>query len=174
MRNYVKELTEYGLSLRQIERDTGIRHQRLSEILKGKKPINSSHPYYNTLRNLSRKTGYKLARDLGLTPKESAEVRRTMAKPPTKENTRTEVKKTRVGGNIVQYIVRGLFQHTKSKIFKKSDGGSRGYSPETAPPLEDLFEQALNAARKKLGGTNWRLIKVIYEGWKHHVLIPNA
>jgi len=170
MRDYITELKQYGLSLREIARETGIDHRRLSEISRGVKKITSKSPAYDKLRNLSRKIGYRIGKDAGLSSREASDVRRTIAKPTRRADTEQDVKNTRIGGNMVQYYVKALLQHTKTKRLAKAEGGSLGYPTAKAPPLHILYNQALNSCRQKLKETNWKLIHVIDHGYKTYNL----
>lgn len=145
-RDYISELRLQGLSLRQIEKQTGIDHRRLSEYSTGKKALKSSSKAYEKIRNFNRKHAYETIKKEGITynnkthelekisPQEASKLRRRFYNPEIKLTHRVrEVAHTKIHKNMHQLRIYAELQHDKTHEVKLVEGLSDGHAdcPDT-------------------------------------------
>ncbi len=97
MRNYVNELVSKGIPLKQIKNSTGIKIGELRKLISGEAKLNSGTKQYEKVRNLSRRTDYTIARNMGASANEAAKYRRNILRPEIllKKSTRTVKREAR-------------------------------------------------------------------------------
>lgn len=181
-RNYISELKSQGLSLREIERQTGINHRRLSEYVTGKKPLKSSSKAYETLRNINRKTSYNQLRQQGMATREADKYRRIVSSPKTYQHKSTRsVKHTRIDKTMYQLKMLAEYSEAKSheKRIIESFSFAHASKPDTWDISSDFIDEmgeldvqdydtnmqmvneAIRDAQSRLGGSNWMLERII-------------
>ncbi len=74
-RDYLGELIQEGFRYKDIAAALGISHQKLTSIHRN---FTSKSPYYEVLRNLSRRLEYNRAREMGATSKQASKTRREL------------------------------------------------------------------------------------------------
>ena len=165
MRNYLAELKNLGYSLKSISHDTGISSASLSRIKSGIKPLRSTMPEYEVIRNAVRRASYQAAREAGLTPRRATAERRALSRidiqPETvKELYRNTIKEVKHKKDTTRYQLRllGRFYNWKTKETKTSQGYSQAYSNID---IKLMHGEAVAEAQSHLGGSNWKLQRVI-------------
>lgn len=147
-RDYIAELKNQGLSLRAIERETGISHQRLSDYATSKKPLKSSSAQYEKLRNLNRKTSYNKLRKEGvirtpdnqvkpMTPEMAKRYRRTLSSPETYTSQSTKkVQHTKINADTMQLKMLAEYQHEVTHEKRLVESFSKAHKNARLDPSE--------------------------------------
>lgn len=144
-RNYIAELKEAGLSLRTIEAETGISHQRLSEFFTGRKSLSSTSKAYEALRNANRRVGYQKLRREGMvrladnrtrpfTGAEARKYRRAFTSPEVHHAQSTKkVSHMRIEKHVFQLKMLAEYEHDKTHERKIIESFSKAHSvkPDT-------------------------------------------
>lgn len=181
-RNYIAELKTQGISLREIERQTGINRKRLSEYNSGKKALKSSTEAYEKLRNLNRKTAYDALRKQGMDADQADKYRRIVSSPKTYHHqTHRAVTHTRINKTMYQLKMLAEYgeEKTKEKRIIESFSMAHASKPDIREISDDfinemgetdvseyddnqeMVNEAIRDAQSKLGGSNWYLIRII-------------
>ncbi len=186
MRDYVNELRNTGLTIKQIAKETGISTKKISALSHGLRKLKSGTRDYENIRNLSRRTGYKLMRESGFTSEAASRKRRLVTSEKTYKHSSTKkVKHTKLQGTMQQLKITGEFKNLKTKEKRIVDGVSkarRRIKPEDVaevsienleddkenietfedyPESSKMLQEAIQMAQGKLGGSNWQLIRII-------------
>ncbi|MBT9142782.1 MAG: hypothetical protein DDT29_01178 [Dehalococcoidia bacterium] len=161
IRNYVKELHDRGYTYKQLASELRVSRWTVSRLARGIKPLpKSEHPFYEIIRNTSRRLSYQEARSWNLSPAIASVVRRSLLNPQPKPRYKEVLRrvKTKQAKTLWQLNIIAEFQHsvTKQKII--AEGWSYSYLEQNY--LRQLTE-AVDDVRGKREDSNWNLIKVI-------------
>ena len=174
-RNYVSELQSKGYSLRRLAKETGISKSTLHRISQKVMPP-SSTASYEKIRNANRRLAYQELREAGVKPEASRQYRRQFTAPP-------EVQKVRFRSS--KRYVKAKFDTTRYQLrlvadYEETKTGQVAYAVESYSMahlevvIEEMIEEAINEARRHLGGTNWELIRIIEQGIMEYILSPGG
>jgi len=160
MRDYIGELKKLGYNLKAISSETGLSQAKLSRIKSGKAKLSSTMPEYEVIRNVSRRLSYHEARKAGLSSEKASASRRTLMSPEaeTRESDSQRIVKSKQDTTRFQMRILGEFYNYKIHETKLSQGFSHAYL-EIDKKL--MTEEAIAEAQSKLGGSNWKLKRLI-------------
>lgn len=160
MRNYIAEIKSKGYTYKQISRATGVDKADLQDFRTGRVKLSSTSADYERIRNANRRLAYKQVRRAGLSSKQATRLRRTMFDPELKATETETTRIVRAKQETTRYQLRilGDFYNAKTKQSKISEGYSHAYLE-----IDDVMmtEEAIAEAQSKLGGTNWKLTRIL-------------
>jgi predicted transcriptional regulator len=166
MRDHISELRQIGFSLKAIAKQSGLTEKTLL------KPVKSSTKAYEAIRNTNRRLARQYLVQHGVPSKQADVLRRTALNPDAKPIVRNTVQhiKSKKTQKINQYYIYGKFQHTKTKEIRFEYGFSQAKRSQKLKVTKSLIAACVRHARAKLGGTNWRLVNILEQGWTSYEL----
>lgn len=169
MRDYVSELASLGMNAEGISRNSGVSVSAM-------KHLKANTPEYESIRNLVRRESRRKLRASGMSPGEASRLRRTLTDPnakPRKHNV-SKVVESKSDQTLDQYYIFGMFtlrdKSSRQVIETRYGYGFTEKVRKGEYTTRQLISMAVRQAKSKLGGTNWKLKKLIEHGWKSFVL----
>ena len=202
MRNYVQELLSHGQSISAISKLSGLTKKAVNGLAVGMTKLKSGSAVYEKIRNLSRRTGYGIARSSGLTAKQATKNRRVILRKETliKSSVR-KVHKSTHGQEFYQLRLMGVWEYQVAPHPRKiidayslthntkfplkefledfDEGGweslsEQGYGfAHHADTAMDALDECIIHARGQLGDSNWILVQILRLEWIKTVLTPD-
>ena len=160
MRNYIGELKGLGYTLKALSKETGISQAELSRFKTGVKKLSSGSKDYETIRNTTRRLGYQEARAAGLTSERALATRRTITDPEKliSDMASKRIVKHKAETTRFQMRILGKFHNYKTGDTAIKQGFSHAY---TTINKKEMEAEAVAEAQSKLGGSNWKLQKIL-------------
>ena len=162
-RQYLRELKDLGYSSADIARETGLSQSKLSRISRGARPLLSTSPEYEPLRNAVRRLSYRELIKGGLSPEDASARRRVITDPsrpaPVIRGSRTvHHPHSKTATSRFQLRILGKFYNPKIKVTAFKQGFSFAYQDVDYEVMEP---EAVREAQSRLGSSNWILQQIL-------------